>query len=219
MGARAPTPVLALPNQRWSLDFVHDQLATGRRFRILNVVDDVTRGCLRPVGDTSISGRRALRALSPSGRTALHGPLPNLLRDRANLERGARLVGRYRDRVALHHPGKATQNGFVESFNGRMRDEFLNETLFFTIGQARSILARWVYDYNTERPHAWLRHSGGLRRRTRKATGGFNPARCFARAYARLRPSVSGFGWMKVGFHVSGWDARETGTIRPSAAQ
>ena len=63
VGARAPAPVLALPNQRWSLDFVHDQLATGRRFRILNIVDDVTRECLRAVLDTSISGKRVVREL------------------------------------------------------------------------------------------------------------------------------------------------------------
>lgn len=64
IGARAPTPVLALPNQRWSLDFVHDQLATGRRFRVPNIVDDVTRECQRAVPDTSISGRRVVRELT-----------------------------------------------------------------------------------------------------------------------------------------------------------
>lgn len=64
VGARAPAPVLALPNQRWSLDFVHDQLVTGRRFRVLNIVDDVTRECLRAVVDTSISGRRVVRELT-----------------------------------------------------------------------------------------------------------------------------------------------------------
>ena len=64
MGTRAPAPVLALPNQRWSLDFVHDQMASGRRFRVLNVVDDVTRECLAAVPDTSISGRRVVRELT-----------------------------------------------------------------------------------------------------------------------------------------------------------
>src|SRR3546814_1850556 len=64
IGARAAAPVLALPNQRWSLDFVHDQMASGRRFRVLNIVDDVTRECLRAVPDTSISGRRVVRELS-----------------------------------------------------------------------------------------------------------------------------------------------------------
>src|SRR3546814_7702618 len=63
VGARAPAPVPALPNQRWSLDFVHDQLVTGRRFRVLNIVDDVTRECLAAVIDTSISGRRVVREL------------------------------------------------------------------------------------------------------------------------------------------------------------
>ena len=64
IGARAPAPALALPNQRWSLDFVHDQLATGRRFRVLNIVDDITRECLRAVPDTSISGGRVVRELT-----------------------------------------------------------------------------------------------------------------------------------------------------------
>ena len=64
VGARAPAPVPVLPNQRWSLDFVHDQLTTGRRFRVLNIVDDVTRECLRAVVDTSISGRRVVRELT-----------------------------------------------------------------------------------------------------------------------------------------------------------
>ncbi len=63
VGARTPAPVLALPNQRWSLDFVHHQMATGRRFPILNIVDDVTRECLRAVRDTSISGKRVVREL------------------------------------------------------------------------------------------------------------------------------------------------------------
>jgi transposase InsO family protein len=64
VGARAPAPVFALPNQRWSLDFVHDQMASGRRFRFLNVVDDVTRECLAAVPDTSISGGRVVRELT-----------------------------------------------------------------------------------------------------------------------------------------------------------
>ena len=64
VGMRAPIPVLALPNQRWSLDFVHDQLATGRRFRVLNILDDVTHECLRAVPDTSISGQRVVRELA-----------------------------------------------------------------------------------------------------------------------------------------------------------
>ena len=64
VGTRVSEPVLALPNQRWSLDFVHDQMASGRRFRVLNIVDDVTRECLRAVPDTSIFGRRVVRDLA-----------------------------------------------------------------------------------------------------------------------------------------------------------
>jgi putative transposase len=64
VGTKAPAPVLALPNQRWSLDSVHDQMASGRRFRVLNIVDDVTRECLRTVPDTSIARRRVVRELA-----------------------------------------------------------------------------------------------------------------------------------------------------------
>ncbi|WP_183986216.1 IS3 family transposase [Sphingomonas jinjuensis] len=157
VGARAPAPVLALPNQRWSLDFVHDQLVTGRRFRVLNIVDDVTRECLRAVVDTSISGRRVVRELADL--IAERGRPKMIVSDNGTeLTSNAVLAWSGDVGVEWHYiaPGKPMQNGFVESFNGRMRDELLNETLFFTIGQARSILARWVDDYNTERPHSSL---------------------------------------------------------------
>lgn len=156
-GGRAPAPVLALPNQRWSLDFVHDQLTTGRRFRVLNIVDDVTRECLRAVVDTSISGRRVARELNDL--IEERGAPKTIVSDNGTeLTSNAVLAWSGEAGVDWHYiaPGKPTQNGFVESFNGRMRDELLNETLFFTIGQAREILARWVDDYNTERPHSSL---------------------------------------------------------------
>ena len=165
VGARAPAPVLALPNQRWSLDFVHDQIATGRRFRILNIVNDVTRECLAAVVDTSISGRRVVRELTDL--IAERGKPKMIVSDNSVLsevEGGTELTSNAvlawsgDMGVEWHYiaPGKPTQNGFVESFNGRMRDELLNETLFFTIGQARSILVCWTHDYNTERPHSSL---------------------------------------------------------------
>ncbi|MGI4731230.1 MAG: IS3 family transposase [Janthinobacterium lividum] len=157
VGARAPAPVLALPNQRWSLDFVHDQFVTGRRFRVLNIVDDVTRECLRAVVDTSISGRRVVRELTDL--VAERGRPKMIVSDNGTeLTSNAVLAWSGAAAVEWHYiaPGKPTQNGFVESFNGRMRDELLNETLFFTIGQARAVLARWVDDYNTERPHSSL---------------------------------------------------------------
>lgn len=157
VGARAPAPVLALPNQRWSLDFVHDQLATGRRFRVLNIVDDITRECLRAVVDTSISGRRVVRELTDL--VAERGTPKMIVSDNGTeLTSNAVLSWSGEAKIEWHYiaPGRPMQNGYVESFNGRMRDELLNETLFLTLGQARDIVADWVEDYNTERPHSSL---------------------------------------------------------------
>ncbi|WP_156356984.1 IS3 family transposase [Sphingomonas sp. Leaf38] len=178
VGARAPAPVLALPNQRWSLDFVHDQMATGRRFHILNIVDDVTRECLRAVLDTSISGKRVVREL---GDLIAERGSPKMIvsDDGTELTSNSVLAWSGDAGVEWHYiaPGKPTQNGFVESFNGRMRDELLNETLFFTVRQARTILARWVEDYNTERPHSSLGYAtpAAFAAELEKQRSGLNP--------------------------------------------
>ena len=156
-GSRAPAPVLALPNQRWSLDFVHDQLATGRRFRILNIVDDVTRECLRAVVDTSISGKRVVRELADL--IDERGAPKMIVSDNGTeLTSNAVLSWSGEAKVDWHYitPGRPMQNGYVESFNGRMRDELLNETLFLSLGHARDIVTDWVADFNTERPHSSL---------------------------------------------------------------
>ncbi|TPG56541.1 IS3 family transposase [Sphingomonas glacialis] len=178
VGARAPAPVLALPNQRWSLDFVHDQMATGRRFRILNIVDDVTRECLRAVLDTSISGKRVVREL---GDLIAERGAPRMIVSDNGTELTSNAVLAWSGDVGVdwHYiaPGKPTQNGFIESFNGRMRDELLNETLFFTVRQARTILARWVEDYNTERPHSSLGYAtpAAFAAELEKQRSGLNP--------------------------------------------
>ncbi|MBU9700185.1 IS3 family transposase [Rhodobacteraceae bacterium HSP-20] len=157
IGTRAPILMEARANARWSLDFVHDQFACGRRFRVLNVVDDVTRECLAAIPDTSISGRRVAREL-----TALierRGKPGMIVSDNGTeLTSNAILKWCAEHKVEWHYiaPGKPTQNGFVESFNGRMRDEFLNETLFRNLAHARDLIAAWVTDYNTERPHSAL---------------------------------------------------------------
>ena len=121
----------ARPNARWSLDIVHDQLACGRRFRILNVVDDVTRECLAAIPDTSISGRRVAREL---GALIERRGRPGMIvsDNGTELTSNAILTFASERRVEWHYiaPGKPMQNGFVESFNGRMRDELLNETMF-----------------------------------------------------------------------------------------
>ena len=157
LGTRAPILVEARANARWSLDFVHDQFACGRRFRILNIMDDVTRECLGAIPDTSIYGRRVAREL-----TAIieRRGKPNMIvsDNGTELTSNAILSWCAKRGVDWHYiaPGKPMQNGFVESFNGRMRDEFLNETLFHGLHHTRAEVARWVEDYNTERPHSAL---------------------------------------------------------------
>ena len=157
IGTRAPILVEAQPNARWSLDFVHDQFANGQRFRVLNVVDDVTRECLAAIPDTSISGRRVAREL-----TALierRGKPGMIVSDNGTeLTSNAILTFAATQRIEWHYiaPGKPMQNGFVESFNGRMRDELLNETMFRNLAHARIVIAAWAADYNTERPHSAL---------------------------------------------------------------
>jgi len=157
VGTRAPILVEAKANARWSLDFVHDQFACGRRFRILNVVDDVTRECLAAIPDTSISGRRVAREL-----TALierRGKPGMIVSDNGTeLTSNAILAWSKDHNVEWHYiaPGRPMQNGYVESFNGRMRDELLNESLFFGLDHARSAIAEWADDYNNFRPHSSL---------------------------------------------------------------
>ena len=157
VGTRAPAPVIALPNQRWSLDFVHDQMVSGRRFRVLNVVDDVTRECLAAVPDTSISGQRVVRELDAL--IARRGKPGMIVSDNGTeLTSNAVLAWCSEAEVEWHYiqPGRPMQNGYVESFNGRMRDELLNETLFLSLAHARVEIAAWVEDYNRERPHSSL---------------------------------------------------------------
>ncbi len=157
VGTRAPILVEARPNARWSLDFVHDQFACGRRFRILNIMDDVTRECLGAIPDTSISGRRVARELSAI--IERRGKPDMIVSDNGTeLTSNAILTWCAERKIEWHYiaPGKPMQNGFVESFNGRMRDELLNETLFHGLAHARAVIAEWVDDYNTERPHSAL---------------------------------------------------------------
>jgi putative transposase len=157
VGTRAPILVEARVNARWSLDFVHDQFALGRRFRILNIVDDVTRECLAAIPDTSISGRRVARELTVLIRT--RGKPGMIVSDNGTEFTSNAILGWAIDhQVEWHYiaPGKPMQNGFVESFNGRMRDELLNESLFLDLDHTRQLIGAWVTDYNTARPHSAL---------------------------------------------------------------
>jgi putative transposase len=131
IGTRAPMTVPMAPNDRWSLDFVSDQLTDGRRFRVLTVVDDCTRECLALVADTSLSGTRVARELD---RLLIERGKPKMVVSDNGSELTSNTILTWADqsRVAWHYiaPGKPLQNAFIESFNGRLRDELLNETLF-----------------------------------------------------------------------------------------
>ncbi|UFS89530.1 IS3 family transposase [Bradyrhizobium daqingense] len=159
VGTRAPILVEARPNARWSLDFVHDQFANGRRFRILNIVDDVTKECLGAIPETSISGRRVARELTAI--VQRRGKPGMIVSDNGTEFTCNAMLAWCKDAAIDWHfiaPGKPMQNGFVESFNGRMRDELLNETLFFDLDDARAKIANWVADYNLQRPHSSLKY-------------------------------------------------------------
>lgn len=187
LGTRAPMVIPQGPNQRWSLDFLSDTLTDGRRFRILAVVDDFTRECLCLIADTSLSGARVARELdlviARRGR-----PMGCVSDNGTELTSMAILKWCQQTRVEWHYiaPGKPTQNAFIESFNGKLRDELLNETLFTSLAQARAELATWKDDYNEVRPHsaignlapaiyAMLSAPGMQRDGTLRSLGGFAP--------------------------------------------
>jgi putative transposase len=157
IGTRAPMLVPMAPNDRWSLDFVSDQLTDCRRFRILAIVDDCTRESLALVADTSLSGVRVARELD---RLMIERGKPKMVvsDNGSELTSNAILTWADQARVEWHYiaPGKPMQNAFIESFNGRLRDELLNETLFSSLAQVRVALARWRTDYNDHRPHSKL---------------------------------------------------------------
>ena len=157
LGMRAPIALPSAANERWSLDFVHDQMVDGRRFRILAVVDDCTRECLALIADTSIPGLRVARELD---RIVVRRAKPATIVSDNGTELTSNAMLRWADerRVGWHYiaPGKPTQNAFIESFNGRLRDELLNETPFRSLPHARAALEAWRQDYNAERPHSRL---------------------------------------------------------------
>lgn len=143
----------AAAGQRWSMDFVSDQLANGRRFRVLNVIDDFTRECVLQVVDTGITGVRVARELSqrelrlPAEIVCDNGPeftskaLFSWARDKAV-------------RLCFIQPGKPTQNALVESFNGKFRDACLSQHWFRDLTEARTLIEDWRVHYNTVRPHS-----------------------------------------------------------------
>jgi putative transposase len=156
-GSRSPMPEALHPGQRWSMDFVSDTFGASRRFRILAVNDDCCRENLALVADTSLSGARVARELDALVR--LHGKPESIVSDNGTEFTSTAILKWVKDsNVEWHYidPGKPQQNAFIESFNGSLRDECLNEELFDSLADARRKLALWRYDYNNVRPHSSL---------------------------------------------------------------
>jgi putative transposase len=158
---RGPGEAASGPEQVWSLDFMSDALAPGRRLKLLTVVDTYTRESLAIEVDTSISGERVARVLDRV--IGERGAQP----EEIVMDNGPELTSRALDQWAYERsirlrfiaPGKPVQNCFIESFNGRLRDECLNLNWFRSLGDARQIVEAWRLDYNQARPHGSL---GGL---------------------------------------------------------
>lgn len=144
-------------NQRWSMDFVSDALWMGRRYRILTIVDNYSRECLRLLVDTSINGSRVSQTLE---QLAEMRGVPESI----TVDNGPEFAGKaldewaYRRGVKLDfiRPGKPVENAYIESFNGRLRDECLNENQFPTMQDARERIEAWRQYYNDHRPHGSL---------------------------------------------------------------
>lgn len=157
LGTRRPMAVPQAANARWSLDFVSDAFTDGRRFRVLAVVDDFTRECLTLVADTSLSGTRVVRELDAV--ISRRGRPGTIVSDNGTEFTSTAILSWCQNTgIDWHYiaPGKPMQNGFIESLNGRFRDEFLNEVLFSTLTDARTQIVAWKEDYNRNRPHSAL---------------------------------------------------------------
>jgi len=152
---RVPMLVPDAPNQRWSIDFVSDQLANGRRFRVFNAVDDYTRECVLQIVDFSISGQRLSREL---GRLSRILPKTIVCDNGPELTSKAMFLWAKEAGVKLHfiQPGKPTQNAFIESFNGKFREYCLNLHWFASLEDAQSTIDDWRTHYNHVRPHRSL---------------------------------------------------------------
>jgi len=152
---RVVPPAALAANERWSMDFVHDSLVDGRKFRVLTLVDTCTRECLALLADRSLTGRHVAAALDQA---ASRRGYPKLI----TVDNGSEFYSKAMDHWAYRRgvkldfirPGRPMENGFIESFNGKLRDECLNGELFLDLVDARRKLAAWRREYNEERPHS-----------------------------------------------------------------
>lgn len=152
---RQPLQPANRPNAVWSMDFVSDALANGRRIKCLTVADDFTHECVDLAVDHGISGTYVVRLLDQA---ACFRGYPEAVRTDHGPEFTSRAFIAWTQRKGIKHlltePGHPTQNGYIESFNGKFRDECLNEHWFTSLAQARQVIAHWRQDYNEIRPHS-----------------------------------------------------------------
>ncbi len=154
---RKPLIQATRANEIWAMDFVYDALLYGRRFKILTVIDIYTKECKALEVDTSINGVGVVGVLE---RLKDYRQLPQFIM----IDNGSEFSGKvldewaYKNNIKLHfiRPGKPTENGYIESFNGKFRDECLNEHRFYNLNEAREIAEIWRNEYNQERPHSSL---------------------------------------------------------------
>jgi putative transposase len=156
-GLRGPKPVATRPDECWSMDFMADRLIDGRRFRVLTLVDNVSRVSPAIVADSKLTGARVVEVLD---RLLAAGQKPAML----SIDNGPEFISRALDAWAHRHgvqlefsrAGKPTDNAFIEAFNRRFRDECLNLHWFDSLEEAQAPIEAWRVDYNTERPHGAL---------------------------------------------------------------
>ena len=156
---RVPQPSPTAPNQCWSMDFIRDSLYDGRRFRILTLVDNMTRESPALEVNSSFSGQAVAEVLDRLAQTT---GLPKVIR----VDNGPEFVAKALDewahrrqvKLAFSRPGTPTDNPFIEAFNGRFRQECLDQNWFASLDDARTIIEAWRTDYNTVRPHSSLDH-------------------------------------------------------------
>jgi putative transposase len=156
--SRVPTPRATRPNEKWSMDFMSAKLLDGRWFRVLTLIDQFTRECLALVADSALNGHKV--ALTLSQVVAERGTPESITADNGS-EFASKAMDAWTYQYGVHlnfiRPGKPIDNGYVESFNGRLRDECLNVETFLDLSDVREKLERWRLDYNQVRPHSALR--------------------------------------------------------------
>jgi putative transposase len=155
LGQRQPLLAACAPNEAWSIDFVSDALANGRRIKCLTIADDFTHESVDIAVDHGIGGAYVVRALDQA---ACFRGYPRAVRTDNGPEFTSRAFIAWAQRHGIEHlliePGRPMQNGYIESFNGKFRDECLNEHWFTSLAQARDVIADWRRDYNEVRPHS-----------------------------------------------------------------